>query len=146
MISTIKTKKAYFTSLLSIAFILFTFASCSKKVSFNNSSVVPAAIGNVKIKKDKNKNYAIQVKVNRLANPSRLSPSRNVYVVWMEGEQRGVKNIGQFKSSSSLLSKSLKGSLKTAVPFKPSKIYITAEDDGSVQYPGNQVVLSTDSF
>jgi hypothetical protein len=44
------------------------------------------------------------------------------------------------------MSKQLKGSFKTVSSDKPVKIFITAEDDAAVQYPGTQVVLSTDKF
>ena len=54
------------------------------------------------------------------------------------------KNIGQLNSSKSFLSKNLKASLKTVSSFNPVKIFITAENDPGVQYPGYQVVLSTD--
>ena len=82
----------------------------------------------------------------RLAEPKRLSPPRQMYVVWMETEQNGTKNIGQLNTSSGMFSKTLKSSLKTVSSFKPTKIFITAEDDASIQYPGGQRVLNTDSF
>ena len=120
--------------------------SCAKKITFANSSVVPAAEGLVKIKKDKNKNYHIELSVMRLAEPDRLFPSAHLYLVWMETEGYGTKNIGRLKTSRSLFSKSLKSSLNTVSSFKPIKIFITAEDDGNIQYPGGQTVLSTEHF
>ncbi len=58
----------------SAAFLfLFAFSACSKKISFQTSSIVPAAEGTVKIKNDKNKNYVIDLNVIRLAEPKRLS-------------------------------------------------------------------------
>ncbi|QEC70319.1 hypothetical protein FRZ67_21510 [Panacibacter ginsenosidivorans] len=120
--------------------------SCSRKVSFNNSSVVPAAEGSVKVKKDKNSNYAISINIERLADASRLQPAREYYVVWIETENNGIKNIGQLKSSSSLFSNALKGSLETVTSFKPKKVFITAENNTNIQYPGEQVVLSTNNF
>jgi hypothetical protein len=52
-----------------------------------------------------------------------------------------MKNIGRVNSSNKL-----KVSFETVSSFKPIKIFITAEDDEDVQYPGQQVVLSTDKF
>jgi hypothetical protein len=125
---------------------LISVNSCSKSVSFLTSSVVPAARGSVEIKVDKNKNYSLDVSVTELAEVSRLNPPRLTYIVWMITDQELTKNIGQLKSSISIISKRLKGSFKTVSSDKPIKIFITAEDDPGIQYPGNQVVLSTDKF
>lgn len=131
---------------LLFTFFLAAFTSCSKKVTFLNSSVVPAARGFVKINKDDNKNYAIQIEIKNLAEVNRLQPSKKVYVIWMITDENSTKNIGQIKSGSSLMSSKLKASFETVTPFKPTKIFITAEEDTEVQYPGTTVVLSTNSF
>jgi hypothetical protein len=132
-----------FTFVLCIA---ITLQSCAKKLTFPVSVVVPAAEGTVKIKKDKNRNYTIDLRLIRLADSKRLSPPKNMYIVWMESETNGTRNLGQLKTSSGMFSKTLKSSLKTVSSFKPTKIYITAEDDAGIQYPSGQTVLSTDSF
>lgn len=119
------------------------FLSCSQKMNFAVSSVVPAAQGSVKIKEDRNKNYAVEVKVTHLAPASRLTPSRKEYVVWMETENNGTKNIGRLRSSSSILSRTMNASLKTVTSFKPVRFFITAEDDAGTVHPGMTVVLQT---
>ena len=129
-----------------ILFVSLCFSSCAKKMSFSTSSVVPAAEGSVKIKKDNNNNYKIELKLIRLAKAERLTPSKSKYVVWMVTEHDGTKNIGQLKTSSGLFSKSLKSSLHTVTPFEPTDFFITAEDDADIQYPGTQIVLRTGSF
>src|SRR5690242_18398495 len=80
-------------SLIMICSILL-LSSCSKKLHFATSTVVPAAEGVVKYKKDNNNNYAIDVKIRNLADPKKLTPSRNTYILWMETEQSNVQNIG----------------------------------------------------
>lgn len=110
---------------------------------FASSSVVPAAKGSVKYKKDKNSNYHIDLKVIHLANSNKLTPARETYVVWMDTEKNGVKNLGQLKSSDSFLSSTLKGSLSAVTPFEPKSFFITAEDNSNVSYPGAEVVLKT---
>ena len=138
-----------FKNIISIALILcitIFLQSCAKKITFATSSFVPAAEGSVKVKKDKNNNYKIDLSLIRLADSKRLNPSKEMYIVWMETDGNGTKNIGQLKTSSSMLSKTLKSSLKTVSAFKPTKIFITAEDDASIQYPGVQTILSTDNF
>ena len=84
-------------SLVGILFLTLFLQSCATKYAFNNSFVVPAAEGSVKVKKDKNNNYKVILDVKRLADPSRLNPSKAVYIVWMETAQNGTKNIGQLK-------------------------------------------------
>jgi hypothetical protein len=129
-----------------ILMIVFSLISCATSVSFLNSSVVPAARGSVKIKKDNNKNYVIQISLKDLAEAARLQPSKVTYIVWMITDRDLTKNIGQLNSSKGFMSKQLKGSFKTVSSDKPVKVFITAEDDAAVQYPGTQVVLSTDKF
>ena len=126
--------------------IVLTMVSCSKKVSFMTSSVVPAARGYVRVKNDDNKNYAIEIHLSDLAEVKRLQPAKNTYVIWMETDKQMTKNIGQINSSVNSITKKLKASFETVSSFKPIKIFITAEDEASVQYPGTQVVLTTDRF
>lgn len=126
-----------------LLFATVVLPSCgTTKYNFSTSSVVPAAEGKVKVKKDGNSNYKISLDVMRLAEPQRLSPSKAMYIVWMETEQNGRKNIGQLKTSSGFLSKTLKSSLSTVTAFKPTGFFITAEDDANIQYPG-AVILTT---
>ena len=145
---TLNIKKAHKNTLLFIFIIamMLIFSSCSKKVSFLNSSVVPAARGNVVIDKDNNENYTIKIDIKNLAEVERLNPPRKKYVVWLQTSERNYKNLGQIESSSSRMSSKLDASFKTVSSFKPSKIMITAEDDGEVSYPSNQIVLTTEQF
>lgn len=129
-----------------IVSVMFLAASCSKKVRFVNSTVVPAAEGRIDIDKDDNNNYTIDIDVDRLADPSRLTPARKYYIVWLETDKDGTKNLGQLKSKSGIFTNSLDASLKTVTPFKPKRVFITAEDDISIENPGSQVVLTTKSF
>ena len=110
------------------------------------SATVPAARGNVEVKKDKNMNYVINVDVTELAEVTRLTPPRQTYIVWMVSEKDNAKNIGKLNSSMVGIVKSLKASFQTVSSVKPNKIFITAEDDAAIQYPGSQIILSTDNF
>lgn len=121
-------------------------SSCAIKKDFLLSPVVPAARGNVKIDTDRNKNYSIRVHVFNLAEPSRVDARKNTYVVWMETGQNEIKNLGQIKSSKSLFSKAMKATLETNSPFKPTRVFITAESNGDVKIPDSQIVLSTENF
>lgn len=137
--------KKMLAGILAVA-LIFTFFSCASKASFQTSSVVPAARGDVKVKKDGNNNYQIKIKISGLAEAKRLEPAKQVYVVWLESEEHNINNLGRINSSSSLLSKTLKASFETVSSIKPIKIFITAEDEASVQYPGTHIILSTNNF
>ncbi len=130
-------------SVTAVLFIMVTFSSCASKMAFQTSSVVPAAEGTIKYKKDKNNNYNIDINVVRLARPDRLTPPKDLYIVWMNTDGNAAKNIGQIKTSSSLLSSTLKSSLETVSTVKPTGFFITAENDGNTQYPSGEVVLKT---
>jgi hypothetical protein len=118
----------------------------AKKVGFLSSSVVPAARGYVKVKRDINENYLIQVKISNLAEVNRLQPSKQFYVVWMITDREITDNIGQIDSSTTFLSTKLKASFKSVSASKPIKIFITAEEDPITQTPDNRIILSTDRF
>ena len=140
-ITNIRLTKQNMIFCLLVTALLFTFSSCAKKITFQNSSVVPAARGKVSLNTDKNKNYVIKMELTYLAEPSRLSPPKTAYVVWMTDQENNTNNIGQVKTSGGL-----KVSFETVTPSKPVKIFITAEDDPTVQYPGMTLVLETTNF
>ena len=129
-----------------VALIALLFFSCSKQIAFEKSAVVPGAEGTVHMKTDGNNNYTIDLALIRLADPASLTPSKAAYFVWMETAENGIKNIGQLKTSSGPFSKSLKSSLKTVTPFKPTSFFITGEESTSVQYPGALIVMKTNTF
>ena len=128
---------------MSVVLITLILASCARKMNFGYSTIVPEANGRAKISRDKNKNYIVNVNVENLPEAKNLSIPRNTYVTWLEATGARTKNIGQINPSSSLFSKKMKGELRATATAKPYRIFITAEDDGNVQYPGSQIILST---
>jgi len=130
--------------IIPLCIVVFLFTACAKKFSFSNSPIVPGAKGQVAVKKDNNNNYIMKIHTVNLTPPKNLTPARNVYVVWMEGNDGSIKNLGQLKPSTSLLSKTFKGDLKATTTSKPKRIFITAEDEGNIEYPGSSLVLSTE--
>jgi hypothetical protein len=130
-------------NMIIMGIMLFLFTACAKKVTFQNSAVVPSAEGSVKIKQDKNDNYSIDLRVKRLADPSRLTPPMAMYVVWMETAQSGTQNLGQLSTSTKGFSKMLSSSLKTVSSHQPTSFFITAEEIANRNYPGMTVVLKS---
>lgn len=147
LMKTIKYNNGFmkFLSMTLLIAIAVSVVACSQKIPFQTSSVVPSAEGEVKVKSDNNKNYIIELSVMRLAEPERLTPPKLGYIVWMETEKNGVKNIGQLKTSTGFMSKNLTSSLTTVTPFKPIGFFISGEDDITSLYP-SLVVLRTGTF
>jgi len=129
--------------ILSLLLASFLFVACAAKMNFERSPVVPGADGKVAVKKDNNSNYSITVNTVNLPSSKNLTPSKEVYVVWMEDENKNVKKLGQIKPSTGLLSKAYKGEMRATSTTRPRKIFITAEDNTELEYPSNELVLTT---
>ncbi|HET8886130.1 MAG TPA: hypothetical protein VFM70_07245 [Salinimicrobium sp.] len=124
-----------------IILVAVVFVGCSNKIVFPNSEVIPAAEAVLKVEENKNNNYEINLEVEKMAKPDRLTPPRKTYVVWMISEKNGTINLGNLKVSDKN-----KATLQTVSPYKPIKVFITAEDTKSITVPSTQVVLSTKQF
>jgi hypothetical protein len=131
---------------LSLLLMIFLFASCTANQPFLNSSIVPAASGNVKVKQDGNQNYTIKVQISDLAEVERLQNSKDTYVLWMETENGNNENLGQLKSSSGFLSKQKVATLETVSSYKPARFFVTAENGINIRYPDALEILKTARF
>ena len=138
----IKSISLIFLAVMSISLL----NSCSHKVSFLTSSVVPAARGNIKVSRDNNKNYVVKIIIYNLAEVSRLEPPKKCYVVWMITDKQEIRNLGQIKSAEAMLSSKLSASYESVSSFKPVRIFITAENDPGASNPDPMTVLSTNNF
>jgi hypothetical protein len=138
-------KRNFLSGILMFA-MMFLIVSCSTSESFLNSSVVPGATGDVKVKRDKNQNYVINLEVADLATVDKLQTSKQMYVVWMETERGNFENLGQMQTSTGFLSKQRKASLETVSSFKPVRFFITAENEKNARYPDRETILTTDTF
>lgn len=119
-----------------IALVVILLGACSKPVVFPISQVVPSADIQMKIKTDKNKNYNIILQAQHMAGPERLSPAKNVYVVWAVNESGRSENLGRL-----VINKKRQAQLHATTAFKPYYIVITAEEQGDVLVPGKQEVF-----
>lgn len=138
-----KFRTTHLTLLCLSAATTLLLSSCSTKAAFQTSSIQPAARGYVKVKQDNTQNYNIQIKLDYLSEADRLNPPKKTYVIWMESNNNATRNIGQINSSTGFMSNNLKADFQTSSSYKPERIFITAEDDGTVSYPGPVIVLTT---
>ena len=146
--------KSLFTGILATC-MLFGFNSCAKKSTAakstaNNESAAPMIMpedkGQLLVKRDANSNYVIQINISDLEAVKKMQPAKEGYVVWVVTESNGTKNLGQIEGANSWLSKKDKASFEATTPFKPTKVFITAENDLTIQKPGTQIVWSTNKF
>lgn len=126
--------------------MILLMSACATKVPFQYSATAPAARGAAKVKKDANNNYTISVELTNLSEANRLVAPKSAYVVWMESGGHSAKNLGKIQSESSMLSKTLKANFETVSAEKPTKIFITSEEDGNTSYPSSDIILTTNSF
>jgi hypothetical protein len=136
--------KALFLGVVVLTFL--RSGAHAQKVHFNSSPVVPAAQGIVKVSSNKKKGYNIDISIYHLAGPERLQPAENTYIVWMDTERNGTKNLGEMQSKDKFLSNTLKATMNTTTPFRPTRIFITAEDIAAISNPHGQQVLTTATF
>lgn len=121
--------------------IILSITSCTRKIVFLKSSIVPAAEGYIKVNTDNNNNYVIQIHLSNLAEISRLQPPKKTYVIWMLTDQEAIENIGRISTSNNL-----NATFETVSSYKPTKIFISAEESEDAQFPGETIVLTTDRF
>ena len=122
---------------LLLAFVLLAGAfAYGKSFPLTASPAVPAAGGNVEVKKDKNNNTEVIVKAEHLAEPGMLSPAASRYVVWFQAQGEEPRNEGQLK-----VGKDLKGDFKTTTKFQNFDVFITAESDPLAKSPMGQTML-----
>ena len=136
--------KTFIVGMIALTFI--QVSATAQRVHFNASAVVPAAQGTVKVRTDKDKGYNIDISIFHLAGPQRLQPAAKTYIVWMDTERNGTKNLGEMQSKDKFLSNTLKADLKITTPFRPTRIFITAEDVAAISNPAGQQVLTTPTF
>ena len=133
--------------------LAFSISSCAKKTAAVAKTeapvetVVPENKGQVQIKRDANSNYVIQINLRELEAVKGIeATSKKAYIVWMNADGQTTKNLGQINSNTGWLSDKSKASFEATSVYKPTKVFITEEDNGMVKKPGAMVVWSTGKF
>ena len=101
-----------------------------------SSSLVPAAAGKISYEHDRNHNIKLEMRTKHLAEPQRLTPAKNAYVVWIRSNDGQTQNAGVLKINSDL-----EGSFTTTTPFTAFDVVITAEDNPDVSQPNGPEVM-----
>ena len=125
-----------------IGFLLLIFAtSCAQTVAFRETPDAPAALGEAKIRADRNNNTRVELDVRHLAPPQNLTPPKSAYVVWFESPEGKTLNMGQL-----IVGSDRRARFDAVTPLKVLRVLITAEDRVLAESPSNQVVLRTETF
>jgi hypothetical protein len=121
--------------------IVMSLAGCAAtrtSVALLPTSEERAAMGKVDVSRDRNANTRVNVAVDHLAPPDRISPTATAYVVWAQPIEGGApQNLGGL-----VLDKNLAGKLDTTTPLLDFNLWITAEPGARVEAPTGPTVLS----
>lgn len=98
--------------------------------TLNASPRVPAAAGQVSVSTGKDGNQTVNIKVERLASPSRVFEGANTYVVWLIAPGSPPTNVGVLP-----LDNDLNGRLETKTPFRSFQVEVTAEPTPAATRP-----------
>jgi hypothetical protein len=130
-------KRISLALILAITFGLAATAWAGEYRMTNNPQD-PAAVGKVKIEKDRNGNSGISMHVYHLAQPDTLTPPKTIYVVWVQqkGDAKGPDNMGKLT-----LNGDLAGAFHSVTPYKSFDLFITAEDNDKVAAPAGPEML-----
>ncbi|WP_373059089.1 hypothetical protein [Zunongwangia sp. H14] len=111
---------------------------CSQKITFPGSKVIPAAEAKLNVDKNSNDNYKLELRIKNIADPERLSPSRKYYIVWMETRKNGTIKMGNLN-----VNRKNQAELDYSTPYKPERVFITAENNQNTSSPSRKVVLNS---
>ena len=104
------------------------------------STAQPAAVAKVDLGTTQNGDTSVDMKVERLSEPSRMSPGATTYVVWARpssGDMH-VQKIGSLKVDDKL-----NGELRTVVPYQDFQLFVTVENSGGVLKPSGDPLVWT---
>lgn len=101
-----------------------------------STGIAPAAEGKVITGTDRNGNTDIEVQVKHLAAADKLTPPKQMYLVWIQARGKEPELLGVLR-----VNENLEGSLKSSTPYKTFDILLTAEDTAQPQLPSETVVL-----
>ena len=120
---------------------LLLCAACAHKVAFENSPLVPAADAKVKARFDRNQNSMVELDFKHLARAEWLTPPRALYVVWAEGSNGRLFQLGQLRVNDNRRAQFL-----GTTPLNHFRLIVTAEDDPLPERPSLPYMLATDYF
>lgn len=124
------------TAWVLLTVLVFAAASWAREDRLNNTGIAPAAEGKVITGTDSNGNTQVEVQVKHLAGAEKLTPPRQVYLVWVQARGKDPELLGAL-----CVNDKLEGTLKSSTPYKDFDIFVSAEDSAQAVTPSSTVVL-----
>ncbi len=121
----------------SLIVLFLTIQLWGDDIRLQPGTIVPGALGVVKLGHDNNGNTVVDVEARHLAPPTNLTPAKNYYVVWIQARDQqpqiaGVMQVDPSKEAASF---------KTMTPFKNFDVLVTAEDNPRPESPSSTQIL-----
>ncbi|MBK8806770.1 MAG: hypothetical protein IPO21_09040 [Bacteroidales bacterium] len=115
---------------IAIIGVVVLMTSCSTTANFPISEVTPAADITASYEKQGASDYLVTITANNLADSERLNPPKKYYIIWAVSSAGDIKNVGRFDQENARIS-----TYQASFPFKPTEIFITAEDKDDLRKP-----------
>jgi hypothetical protein len=131
--------KCLFLAIRVAAVALMAAGCATTTVPFRHAPALPAATGEMEVRPEPNGNAHVKLRIEHLANPSRLTPPRARYMLWAQHPEGKSALLGRLA-----LNEQLVASWQGTVPFDSFRLLITAEDLAAPLEPGTPEVLVTE--
>ncbi len=110
-------------------------------VALRSSDTIPAAQGRLAVKGSEGPNQVVDLTVEHMAPPAKVKSGATAYVVWLQPDAANEPiNMGVLS-----VDKDLKGQLQFKTPFPKFDVFVTAEQNPTVQTPSEHIRLLTAS-
>jgi hypothetical protein len=111
----------------------------SANIALRSSDSIPAASGRLAVKGSEGPNQVVDLTVKHMAPPAKVKSGATAFVVWLQpaGANEPI-NMGILT-----VNKDLNGELQFKTPFPKFDVFVTAEDNPSVQAPSEHKRLLT---
>jgi hypothetical protein len=129
-------------AVVTVALLTSMNVSCfgPRKIQLTAASEIPAAQSFAKVSSTDNGNTKIDLSVQHLATPERVSPGSTVYIVWVRGNSSDARpqNLGALRVGSDLT-----GMLSAMTPLRSFELFVTPEPSQAVTEPSGRRLLYT---
>lgn len=134
-----------FVYVAALSWVAIQVSGCaSSPIRMSSSEQIPAAEGRVETERTGNNNTKLDMEVEHLAPPQRVSANATTYIVWIHplAAGRDPSSEGQIQSLGALrVDEDLKGKLSAITPFQHFELFVTAEPSALVQQPTGERLL-----